>query len=161
MDPKDEKRLERVFEEIATYEAIVQMLEDNPTDLSHLHLPLARNVLEQHKKTVACIEEGRPLAASYFTNAPEIFSAMDIHWFHLIAQSFGGGMENPHMMEDLEGVDRLAVASDVCTLLRLGLYYLDAGVLPRPTMIIPSQCSFSGAIFARILSRVPLTTFCL
>ena len=49
MDPKDEKRLERVFEEIATYEAIVQMLEENPTDLSHLHLPLARNVLLQHK----------------------------------------------------------------------------------------------------------------
>jgi len=146
MDPRDEKRLERVFEEIATYEAIVQMLEDNPTDLSHLHLPLARNVLLQHKKTVECVEEGKPLAASYFTNAPEIFTAMDIHWFHLIAQSFGGGMENPHMMDDLEGVDRLSVASDVCTLLRLGLYYLDAGVLPRPTMIIPLLEPCDGVI---------------
>ena len=146
MDPKDEKRLERVFEEIATYEAIVQMLEDNPTDLSHLHLPLARNVLLQHRETVECVEKGKPLAASYFTNAPEIFTAMDVHWFHLIAQSFGGGMENPHMMEDLEGVDKLAVASDVCTLLRLGLYYLDAGVLPRPTMIIPLLEPCDGVI---------------
>ena len=105
MDPKDLKRLERVYEEIATYEAIVQMLEENPGELSHLHLPLARNVLRQHRKTVKCVEEGLPLAASYFTNSPEIFSAMDIHWYHLIAQSFGGGMENPHMMEDLEGAD--------------------------------------------------------
>ena len=137
MDPKDEQRLQRVFEEIATYEAIVQMLEENPNELSHLHLPLARNVLLQHKKTVECVELGKPLAASYFTNAPEIYTAMDIHWFHLIAQSFGGGMENPHMMEDLEGMDKLAVASDVCTLLRLGLYYLDAGVLPKPTMLVP------------------------
>jgi len=87
MDPKDKKRLERVFEEIATYEAIVQMLEENPDDMSHLHLPLAQTVLWQHKRTVECVEQGEPLAASYFTNAPEIFTAMDIHWFHLIARS--------------------------------------------------------------------------
>ena len=146
MDPRDEKRLERVFEEIATYDAIVQMLEATPNELSHLHLPLARNVLQQHRRTVACVEEGLPLAASYFTNAPEIFTAMDIHWFHLIAQSFGGGMENPHMMEDLEGADRLAVARDVCTLLRLGLYYLDAGVLPKPTMVVPLLEPCDGVI---------------
>ena len=86
MDPKDEKRLQRVFEEIATYEAIVQMLEANPTEMTHLHLPLARNVLIQHKKTVECVEQGKPLAASYFTNAPEIFTAMDIHWYHIIGE---------------------------------------------------------------------------
>ncbi len=146
MDPKDAKRLERVYEEIATYEAIVQMLEENPNELSHLHLPLARNVLRQHKKTVKCVQEGLPLAASYFTNSPEIFSAMDIHWYHLIAQSFGGGMENPHMMEDLEGADRLAVATDVCTLLRLGLYYLDSGILPKPTMVVPLLEPCDGVI---------------
>jgi len=146
MDPKDLKRLERVYEEIATYEAIVQMLEENPGELSHLHLPLARNVLRQHRKTVKCVEERLPLAASYFTNSPEIFSAMDIHWYHLIAQSFGGGMENPHMMEDLEGADRLAVATDVCTLLRLGLYYLDSGILPKPTMVVPLLEPCDGVI---------------
>jgi len=146
MDPTDLKRLERVYEEIATYEAIVQMLEENPTELSHLHLPLAQNVLRQHKQTVECVEQGLPLAASYFTNSPEIFSAMDIHWYHLIAQSFGGGMENPHMMEDLEGADRLAVATDVCTLLRLGLYYLDSGILPKPTMVVPLLEPCDGVI---------------
>ena len=75
MDPKDRKGLERVFEEIATYEAIIQGLEAAPNEMTHLHLPLAKAVLWQHKKTVECIEEEKPLAATYFTNGPEIFTA--------------------------------------------------------------------------------------
>lgn len=137
MDEKDRKGLERVFEEIATYEAIIMGLEAAPNEMTHLHLPLAKMVLWQHQKTVECIEQRKPLAASYFSNCPEIFTAMDIHWYQIIAQSFGGGMENPHIMEDLEGVDKLSVATDVCTLLRLALYYLDAGILPRPTVLLP------------------------
>jgi benzoyl-CoA reductase subunit B len=137
MDKELEKGLERVYEEIATYEPIVQMLEENPGEMGHIHLPLAQNVLRQHKETVDCVANGKPLAASYFTNAPEIFTAMDIHWYHAIAQAFGAGIENPHMMDDLEALSDMPVATDVCTLLRLSLYYLDAGVLPRPTMVVP------------------------
>ena len=50
------------------------------------------------------------------------------------------------MMEDLEGADRLAVATDVCTLLRLGLYYLDSGILPKPTMVVPLLEPCDGVI---------------
>jgi len=146
MDLKNQKGLERVFEEIANYELIVEMLESSPDEMSHLHLPLAKVVLSQHKKTIECIEQEKPLAASYFTNAPEIHTAMDIHWYTIIAQAFGGGMENPHIMEDLEGVDSMAVASDVCTLLRLALYYLDADALPRPTVVVPLLEPCDGVI---------------
>ncbi|MFO8010535.1 MAG: 2-hydroxyacyl-CoA dehydratase family protein [Dehalococcoidia bacterium] len=146
MDPQDNMGLERVREEIANYEGIRRLLESTPMPMNPVHLPLVKNVLHQHYKTVECVEQGKPLAATYFTNAPEIFTAMDIHWYMAIAQSFGGGGENPHMMEDLEGVDHLPVASDVCTLLRLALYYLDAGVLPKPTMIIPLSEPCDGVV---------------
>ncbi len=137
MDKDLEKGLERVYEDVATYEGIVQMLEENPSDMNHIHLPLAKNVIRQHQRTIDCVMNGKPLAASYFTNAPEIFTAMDIHWYHAIAQAFAGGIENPHMMDDLEALSDMPIASDVCTLLRLTLFYLDAGVLPKPTMIVP------------------------
>jgi hypothetical protein len=75
MDLKYQKGLERVFEEIANYEAILMILEENPDEWSHLRLPLVKATLWQHKKTVECIEQGKPLAASYFTNAPEIYTA--------------------------------------------------------------------------------------
>ena len=146
MDAKAEKGLERVYEEIAHYEGIKQILESLPSEMTPIHLPLVENVLAQHLKTVECVQEGKPLAATYFTNAPEIFTALDIHWYQAIAQSFGGGGENPHMMDDLTGVDNLAVASDVCTLLRLALYYLDAGVLPPPTMILPLSEPCDGVV---------------
>ena len=146
MDPKDERRLVRVFEEIATYGLYEEALSAGVGELDHIHLPLVRNVLRQHRETVRCVEEGIPFAATYFTDAPEIFTAMDIHWYHLIAQSFGGGGENIHMMEDLEGVDKLPVASDVCTLLRLALHYLDAGVLPMPTVLVALSEPCDGVI---------------
>ena len=146
MDPRDEQRLARVFEEIATYSLYEEALKANPGDLGHLHLPLVRNVLRQHRETIRCVQEGIPFAASYFTDAPEIFTAMDIHWYHLIAQSFGGGGENIHMMDDLEGADKLPIATDICTLLRLAVYYLDAGVLPKPTVLVALNEPCDGVI---------------
>lgn len=136
MNIDNEKRLARTREEAANYAVALQFVEAEPGELGHLHAHLLRNMLRIHSRTVECVENGEPLIASYFTNAPEIHTAMDIHWFCLVAQSFGGAGENIHMLEDLEAVDKLGVASDVCTLLRLGLYYLDAGLLPLPTAIV-------------------------
>lgn len=45
-------------------------------------------------------------------------------------------MENPHLMEDLEEMDKMPIASDVCTLLRMGLYYVHAELCPRPTAYV-------------------------
>jgi len=136
MDAMTEKRLERTRENMANYEAALQFVEATPGELGHLHAQLIKMQVNQHRKTIECVERGEPLVASYFTNAPEIYTAMDLHWYCLIAQSFGGPGENIHMMEDLEACDRLAVASDICTLLRLGLFYLDAGLLPRPSAVV-------------------------
>ena len=136
MDAITEGRLQRTREDVANYEAALQFIDADPGELGHLHAQLLRSQLRIHKRTIECVEQGKPLVASYFTNAPEIFTAMDIHWFCLIAQSFGGAGENIHMMEDLEACDKLAVANDVCTLLRLGLYYVDAGLLPLPTALV-------------------------
>ncbi len=134
----DNTGLQRVYEEIATHEGIIQMLELVPTDMNHLYLPLAQNLLRQHRRTVECIERGEPLTATFYCNAPEIFTAMDIHWYCVSQQLFSGGLENPHLMEDLEGTDRLNLPTDICTMLRMVLYYLDEGLYPKPTMIVPS-----------------------
>jgi benzoyl-CoA reductase/2-hydroxyglutaryl-CoA dehydratase subunit BcrC/BadD/HgdB len=61
---------------------------------------------------------------------------MDVHWYCQVAGAFGAAVEGLHTMQDLEEVDQLPVASDVCTLLRLGLYYVDAGLLPIPTAVV-------------------------
>ncbi|UCG84334.1 MAG: 2-hydroxyacyl-CoA dehydratase [Dehalococcoidia bacterium] len=146
MDVKNENRLSRVYEDIATYSLYEEALTANPGEVGHLHLPLIRNIVQQHQRTIKCAETGEPLIASYYTNAPEIFTAMDLHWYHLVQWAFGGGVENPHTMEDLEGAEKMPAANDMCTLLRLALYYLDAGVLPMPTALVSLNEPCDGVI---------------
>ncbi len=136
MDEKDKKRLSRIFEDIATFTAFEEGLENDPGEMGHIHLPLVRNQLRQFKKTVECVEKGLPIVGSSFTNPPEIFTAMDIRWFFIQQQIWGGAIENPHLLEDLEACDKMPVPTDCCTLLRMALYYLDAGLLPLPTAYV-------------------------
>jgi benzoyl-CoA reductase subunit B len=132
----DSKRLERTREEIASFEAILALLQANPDELSHLHIPLVQDRLAGNRKTVECVEQGEPFIATWYTNAPEICTALDIHWYCQVAGAFGAAVEGLHTAEDLEGMDQLPVPADVCTLLRLGLYYVDAGILPIPTAVV-------------------------
>jgi len=128
--------LERTIEEIQNYGAILKLLQDNPDEMSHLHIPLVQDRLETAKKTLECVEQGKPFVATWFTNAPEICAAMDLHWYCQVAGAFIAAVESPHTNEDLEGIDQLPVPADCCTLLRLGLYYIDAGILPIPTAVV-------------------------
>jgi benzoyl-CoA reductase/2-hydroxyglutaryl-CoA dehydratase subunit BcrC/BadD/HgdB len=133
---QENNSLERTIEEIGRFETILALLENNPDELSHLRIPLVRNQLESKKKILECVEKGEPFLATWYTNAPEICTAMDIPWYCQVAGAFGAAVEGLHTMEDLEGMDQLRVATDACTLLRLGLYYVDAGLVPIPTAVI-------------------------
>ena len=130
------RQLERTVEEVQQFEAILKLLQDNPDEMSHLHIPLVKDRLETARRTLECVEQGKPFVATWFTNAPEICTAMDLHWYCQVAGAFVAAIESPHMMEDLEGIDQLSVPADCCTLLRLGLYYVDAGILPIPTAVV-------------------------
>ena len=130
------RQLERTIEEIHQYEAILKLLQDNPDEMSHLHIPLVQDRLETARRTLECVEQDKPFIATWYTNAPEICTAMNLHWYCQVAGAFVSAMESPHTMEDLEGIDRLSVPADCCTLLRLGLYYVDAGLLPIPTAVV-------------------------
>ena len=132
MDAINERRLSRIREEYELYSAIEMGLTANPGEMTHIHLPPVRCFLRMHKRTMECVETGEPLLASAFNNPPEILTAMGVHWYFLFAQAFAGGFENPHIQEDLEALDKMPVPGDCCSLIRLGLRYLDAGLLPLP-----------------------------
>jgi len=110
-------------------------LEQNPGEAGHLLIPILRDLIQQHRRTIECVETGEPFFASQYTNPVELLTAMDVHWYFHIQQMFsgsgtGGGL---HIMEDLEAMDDLVIPSDCCTFLRLALYYQSAGLLPIPT----------------------------
>src|SRR5574340_70766 len=135
MDAKQEKSLSRIREELAVYQPVLQFLESEPGELGYLHVPLLRNMVRQHERTIECVETGEPFIASQYTNPVEILSAMDLHWYFHVQQMFSGagGGGGLHIKEDLLGVDELALPSDCCTFMRLAIYYAYAGLLPIPT----------------------------
>jgi len=135
MDEKKEKTLSRIREELAMYEPVIEVLKLEPGEMGHLQLPILENIIEQHKGTIECVEQGKTFLASQFTNPVEILTAVDVHWYFHIQQLFaasgtGGGV---HSTEDLEEADKLNIPRDCCTLIRLGHYLQVAGLYPIPT----------------------------
>jgi len=135
MDEKKERSLSRIREELAMYEPVVELLKLDPGEMGHLQLPILENIIEQHRGTIECVEQGKPFLASQFTNPVEILTAMDVHWYFHVQQLFaasgtGGGI---HTAEDLEEADKLNIPRDCCTLIRLGHYLQVAGLYPIPT----------------------------
>jgi benzoyl-CoA reductase/2-hydroxyglutaryl-CoA dehydratase subunit BcrC/BadD/HgdB len=136
MDAKTEKSLSRIREELDLYQPVLAALELLPqADPGQLQVPILRTLIQQHTRTIECVETGEPFLASQYTNPAELLTAMDVHWYFHIQQMFagsgtGGGI---HIAEDLEGMDDMAVPSECCTFLRLALYYQVEGLLPVPT----------------------------
>ena len=135
MDAKKERSLSRIREESALFEPVAQLLEVQPGEMGHLQLPIIKSILEQHRKTIECVENDLPFLASQFTNPVEILTAMDVHWYFHVQQLFSASGQGgaPHLAEDLNGADQVQVPKDCCTLIRLALYLQIAGLLPLPT----------------------------
>jgi len=135
MDEKKERSVSRIKEEMLSYEAIIPLLELEPGEMGHLQLPILRNLVEQHRAVIECVEEGKPFVASQYTNPVEILTAMDVPWYFHIQQLFAGSGTGggPHIAEDLDEADKLSIPKDCCTLIRLGQYLQVAGLYPIPT----------------------------
>ncbi len=144
-----------MMEEIVLYEPILEVLEQDPGELGHLHIPVLKDVLNRRKSIVECVDKGLPFLASQFTNPVEILTAMDLHWYFTIEQMFaaGGTGGTPHIMEDLEGADRMTVPKDCCTLIRLTLYYQIAGLLPIPSayLALTEPCDSVTGLHAALM----------
>ena len=110
MDEKKQLSISRVLEEIAIFESIQEGLELVPDEMTPIHMYPVKVMLKNLRKTVECVEKDLPIIGSSFTNPSEVFTAMDLHWFFIFQGAWGGGMESPHLMEDLEKLDKLLAA---------------------------------------------------
>ncbi len=155
MDAKKEKSISRIKEEIELYEPIAEALKLDPGEMGHLQIPILEDLVIQHKTIIECVENDLPFMASQYTNPVEILSAMDIPWYFHLQGMFaaGGSGSSPHLMEDLEQMDRLPLPSDCCTLLRLALYYQAAGLMPVPTayLALTEPCDGVGGLHTALM----------
>ena len=134
-DERGERGLRRYREEVEWHRAALEELGKSPADETKLFIPFLIAAKEHHEQTIQCVEEGKPLLASYWSICPEVYRAMDINYFCIQGQHYQQSQVSS-IISDLEECDKLGLAKDNCSLLRLALYYVTAGLLPTPTMII-------------------------
>lgn len=160
--------LERIVQDVESFRRIAQEHRENPTEEALLMLPMIEAAIADREKLVETIRQGEPWIASWYALGPEILSAMDLPWYcigtSLLAAPFLGVDE--HFVEDLEACDRLDIPTDSCTLLRLAVYAVEAGLVPRPTAIIGATgpCDSFGLYHEAVRTRgewrhVPLFIF--
>jgi benzoyl-CoA reductase/2-hydroxyglutaryl-CoA dehydratase subunit BcrC/BadD/HgdB len=127
--------LRRIREDLEWSINQLSEVEKLPHELTRLYKPRMTAQIEEYKKTIECIEERKPVLASYWSICPEVYRAMDIHYYCIQGYHFQQSQAD-FVMDDLEACDALGLAQDNCSLLRLALYYIQSHMVPKPTMII-------------------------
>lgn len=157
MDEKREKSVSRMREEIAMFEPVLAALKVDPGEMGYLQTFIIETLIDNHRRIISCMENGEPFLASQFTNPVEILSAMDVPWYFHVQQQFvaGGSGGGVHTEEDVLEMDRLGVPADCCSLLRLLLYYQEAGLLPIPTayLALTEPCDSVAGLHAAFMNH--------
>lgn len=132
---KQDKELRRFREERDWYSNAIEETKKLPDEETKLYLPLLEASFRNYDGAIRATEEGKPLLASYWSICPELYRAMDIDYYCIQAHHFQNTQK--HLLtHDLEECDKLGLARDNCSLLRLAYYHVKEGVMPTPTMVI-------------------------
>jgi len=144
--------LERFKMDRDYYREIAQAFEDNPTEDTAFIVPLNRAAADYYENIVRNLEQGEPVIAGHRI-AAEIFAAMDLPWFQILQSSFLASSA-PYLAEYIEGCEEIGLGTDVCTAVRLSIYFIEAGLVPIPTAIVsPLQPCDAVPMSYQTLSR--------
>ncbi|MFQ5352119.1 MAG: 2-hydroxyacyl-CoA dehydratase subunit D [Candidatus Binatia bacterium] len=113
------------------YEAVDQI--EAPEML--LQAKLIKILLDSKTEIVDCVTNNKPFIGAYYCTAPELFNAMDLPWFMIMETPFLGASA-PYLLDDLQGAEELGLGTDLCTAIRLPMYYIESGLMPVPTAIV-------------------------
>ncbi len=144
--------LERFREDRDYYRLIAQAFEDNPTEDSALLVAMNEAVADYYDRIVKNLEQGAPVIAGHRI-AAEICTAMDLPWYQLQQASFLASSAS-YLPEYIKGCEQIGLGTDLCTAVRLSIYFIEAGLLPIPTAIIsPLQPCDASPLLFQTLSR--------
>jgi benzoyl-CoA reductase/2-hydroxyglutaryl-CoA dehydratase subunit BcrC/BadD/HgdB len=139
MDKKEITRkglgLERYYQEREWFNFLYQMLAQDPSETSQLSKEITEITVSRYDEIIRCAEEGKPFIMGYFCAAPEIYEALDLPWYMIMATPFLAASA-PYLLEDIDAAERMGLGTDWCTACRLTLYYIEAGLTPKPNALV-------------------------
>ena len=139
----NKRGLQRFYEYRDRIKGFIRRIEQS-SDPDPVLLKYYSLVLENDEKTIDCVENDKPFLSSWYGNAPEIYTAMGIH--HICPVS--NLLAHQAFTDDLERMDWSGIPADMCGLIKLGAYGVEAGLVPVPTAIITmlEPCDAQSAV---------------
>jgi benzoyl-CoA reductase subunit B len=146
MDKKQmaQKGIDRFREERDWYTFLIEQMKQNPTEELELSWRVTQTVVDNYDRIIACVEENKPFIGGFFCLAPEIYAAMDLPWYTIMQTPFLS-VSSPFMLEDIDNSERMGLGTDLCTAIRLSIYYVEAGISPSPTALVGLLYPCDGA----------------
>jgi benzoyl-CoA reductase/2-hydroxyglutaryl-CoA dehydratase subunit BcrC/BadD/HgdB len=125
--------IKRLKEEIDFIHIGLERLDQSTADTANLNKTLLQAMLEHNEKLLQAYDDGKPFIASYYANAPEIYAAMDLPWY-----SVAGPITTPSvvMQQAAQECDNLDLPTDLCTAIRLSIYYIENDMCLPPAASI-------------------------
>ncbi len=114
---------------------LLEAAEQMDTPEGRLQAKLLRILLGSKRRVVDCVENDKPFIAAYFCTAPELYSAMDLPWFMIMETPFLAASA-PYLLDDLQGAEEIGLGTDLCSAIRLPMYYIESGLMPVPSAVI-------------------------
>jgi hypothetical protein len=109
-----------------------------------LQMKTLDSLLEMYNRILSAVENKEPFLASYYCMAPEIYTAMDLPWYMVMQTPFLASSV-PYLTQDIDGAEEMGLGSDLCTAIRLSIYYVEANLSPLPTAAISLLYPCDGA----------------
>jgi benzoyl-CoA reductase subunit B len=137
MDKQEVKEisLARYKQERDWFAFLLQAAELMDTPEGKLQVKLLNILLDSKQKVVDCVENEKPFLAAYYCTAPELFNAMNLPWFMIMETPFLAASA-PYIIQDLQGAEEMGLGIDLCTAIRLPMYYIETGQMPVPSAVI-------------------------
>ena len=143
-DAVREKSLARYKQERDWFALLREATKLLPGEEGRLQEQLLTILLDSKETVVDCVENEKPFIAGYFCNAPELFHAMDLPWYMLMETPFLAASA-PYLLSDVEGAENMGIGTDLCTAIRLPIYYIESGLMPVPTAVLGLLYPCDGA----------------
>ncbi len=142
----EEKAVQRYMDERDYWASIIEGLEliEEPKGLDILNISVAELTRDYYGGIVDCVNNKRPFIGAYYTSAPEIFAAMDLPYLMPLATPFLS-TSAPYITDDVDAAERSGLASDFCTAIRLGIYCVEASLMPTPSAMVSLLYPCDGA----------------
>ena len=92
--------------------------------------------IETRQAVIDAHDSGEPFISNNYCTAPEITEALGLPAYCLYTMSQGAGLTTEEHTQQLDDVSAMGLSSDLCTLIRGGIYYVERGLAPLPTAVI-------------------------